>query len=150
MKAVPPFDEEEISRLVEKFYARVREDDSLGPVFNNAIHNWSAHLALLKEFWSTVLRGTGRYKGNPMLAHFRLPIEERHFVRWLQLFSETANKEMSARHAEVVVRKAEQIGMNMRRVLAVRPEASGPLEGEKSSADSTGSVVATLMAETTH
>jgi hemoglobin len=118
MSTEAPITESEISRLVEQFYAKVRLDPEIGPVFNNAVHNWDAHLALLKDFWSTVLLTTGRYKGNPLLAHFLLPIEERHFVRWLQLFSETAYEVMSSSQAAIVTRKADLIAMNMKRVLA--------------------------------
>jgi hemoglobin len=95
-------------------------DPEIGPVFNDAVHNWDAHLALLKDFWSTVLLATGRYKGNPVLAHFPLPIEERYFARWLALFSETANEVMPASQSAIVVDKANLIAANMKRVLASR------------------------------
>ncbi len=124
MSAAMPITEEEIATLVDRFYAKVRVDPEIGPVFDNAVQNWDAHLALLKDFWSTVLLATGRYKGNPLLAHFRLPIEERYFARWLMLFSETAKEVMTAGHAEVVAQKADLIAMNMKRVLAFPNDAS--------------------------
>ena len=43
-------DEEALGRLVERFYARVREDDLLGPVFNGAIGDWLEHLERLQAF----------------------------------------------------------------------------------------------------
>jgi hemoglobin len=112
--------ETEIASIVDRFYAKVRVDPEIGPVFNDAVHNWDAHLALLKDFWSTVLLTTGRYKGNPLLAHFPLPIEERYFARWLKLFSETAREVVTAPQAAVITRKADLIAMNMKRVLASR------------------------------
>jgi hemoglobin len=112
--------ETDIASLVERFYAKVRVDPEIGPVFNQAVRNWDAHLALLKDFWSTVLLTTGRYKGNPLLAHFPLPIEESDFARWLNLFSETAHEVMPAPQAAIVTRKADLIAMNMKRVLATR------------------------------
>jgi hypothetical protein len=54
--------EAEISSLVDRFYAKVQLDPEIGPVFHDAIHNWDAHLALLKDFWSTVLLATGKTK----------------------------------------------------------------------------------------
>lgn len=120
MKAEERITEAQIARLVDLFYAKVREDDEIGPVFNDAVKNWDAHLALLKDFWSTVLLTTGRYKGNPLLAHFQLPIEERYFRRWLLLFEETAKEVMTAAQAEIMVGKAEHIAGNMKRVLAYR------------------------------
>ncbi len=114
--------EAEIANLVDTFYARVRKDNEIGPIFNSAVHNWDAHLSLLKDFWSTVMLGSGRYKGNPMLAHFQLPIEEKHFVRWLSLFDRTAAEVLPPSHAALITSKAQQIGANMRRVLAYKSE----------------------------
>lgn len=144
------FTEDEISRLVDRFYAKVREDVSLGPVFNDAVQNWDAHLALLKDFWSTVLMTSGRYKGNPMLSHFRLPIGEQHFRRWLTLFSETANEVMSVGHADVVVRRAELIAINLQRVLASRIEIPPALEDHQSPPDVAGSIFSTPMVAGSH
>lgn len=120
--------EEEIASLVDRFYAKVRKDDEIGTLFNQEVQNWDAHLALLKDFWSTVLLATGRYKGNPLVAHFRLPIEEEYFGRWLKLFTETAIEVMSAPHAAIVSQKAHLIAINIKRVLASRSE---PLEHQK-------------------
>ncbi|HEY5329955.1 MAG TPA: group III truncated hemoglobin [Acidobacteriaceae bacterium] len=112
--------EAQISTLVDRFYAKVREDDEIGPVFEDAVHNWDAHLKLLKEFWSTVLLASAQYKGNPLLAHFKLPIEEHYFDRWLNLFAETADEVMTPPQAAFILRKAHQIAGNMKRVLAYR------------------------------
>lgn len=114
--------EAQIASLVDRFYAKVREDDEIGPLFNQKVQNWDAHQALLKDFWSTVLLATGRYKGNPLVAHFRLPIEERYFGRWLALFTETAREVMSPSHAAIVSQKAHLIAINIKRVLASRSE----------------------------
>ena len=120
MKEENRITEAEIASLVDRFYAKVREDDEIGPLFNQEVQNWDAHLALLKDFWSTVLLGTGRYKGNPLVAHFRLPIEERYFGRWLALFTETASEEMSTPHAVIAAHKAHLIAGNIKRVLTSR------------------------------
>jgi hemoglobin len=120
MNEVELFTKTEIGDLVDQFYAKVRRDPEIGPVFDIAVHNWDAHLAMLKDFWSTVLLGTGRYKGNPMLAHFDLEIDRRHFTRWLALYSETAIEVFTAAKAEFVTRKAERIAVNMQRVRADR------------------------------
>jgi hemoglobin len=112
--------EGQIDELVDRFYAKVRRDDEIGPIFNNAVENWDAHLALLKDFWSTVLLTTARYKGNPLATHFSLPIEMQNFDRWLGLFQETAAEVMSPDQVERVVTKAQFIARNMKRVLATR------------------------------
>ena len=112
--------EQEISELVDRFYAKVRLDTEIGPIFNETVEDWDVHLHLLKDFWSTVLLGTGRYKGSPPVAHFKLPIEDKHFERWLALFEETADEVMRPLHAELVVEKAHHIAENMKRVLLYR------------------------------
>lgn len=108
--------EELIGRLVDDFYAKVRKDPEIGPIFNEAIESWPAHLELLKDFWSTVLLGTGRYKGNPLVVHFPMNLEERHFERWLGLFEETAREVLPASQVAVVVRKAHNIAANIKRL----------------------------------
>jgi hemoglobin len=83
--------EEEIATLVQRFYARVRRDPQLGPLFNTRIHDWPAHEAKLCEFWSSALRGTRRFRGTPMPVHAALPgLSAELFGHWLQLFDATA------------------------------------------------------------
>jgi len=122
--------EEEIGNLVDRFYAQVQHDPEIGPVFNEAVEDWPTHLALLKNFWSTVLLTTGRYKGDPMMTHLKLPLEERHFRRWLQLFAETARKVMTPSHADLIIRKSERIAENFKLAIAYqRGRLTTPLPG---------------------
>src|SRR5690606_12563079 len=51
--------EEEVARLVHAFYARVRQDAALGPIFDAKVDDWDQHLAKLVDFWSSILRRTG-------------------------------------------------------------------------------------------
>lgn len=82
--------EEEISHLVHTFYAAVREDDLLGPVFAEHVNDWDVHLPKMIDFWSSALRGSARYRGMPMPAHSALPgLSIALFQRWLQRFRET-------------------------------------------------------------
>ncbi|RZJ38159.1 MAG: group III truncated hemoglobin [Brevundimonas sp.] len=83
-------DEAMIDRLVETFYARVRDDALIGPIFAGRIEDWGPHLAQMKLFWSSVALSTGVYQGRPMPKHLPLPIDATHFDRWLMLFEETA------------------------------------------------------------
>jgi hemoglobin len=80
--------EADIRRLVETFYARVREDAELGPIFESRIGaRWDAHLDRMVDFWSSVLLATGRYRGNPLEKHASIPgLESHHYDRWLALF----------------------------------------------------------------
>ncbi len=80
-----------ISDLVDNFYARVRADETLGPVFDSAIgHNWPEHLARMKDFWASVTLNAGRYSGKPVPAHKKhSTIRPEHFPVWLDLFEQT-------------------------------------------------------------
>jgi hemoglobin len=82
-------DEAVIDALVEGFYARVREDSLIGPIFADRITDWGPHLAQMKLFWSSVALSSGVYQGRPMPKHLALPIEARHFDRWLEIFEAT-------------------------------------------------------------
>ena len=82
--------EEEVTHLVHRFYARVRQDDLLGPIFHRHVADWDQHLAKLVDFWSAILRGTKRFAGAPMPAHIALPgLNAILFQRWLALFHDT-------------------------------------------------------------
>ena len=83
-------DEALIDALVEGFYARVRDDDFIGPIFAERIEDWGPHLEQMKLFWSSVALSTGVYQGRPMPKHLPLPIDARHFDRWLSIFEATA------------------------------------------------------------
>jgi hemoglobin len=110
--------EEEISSLVDRFYAKVQLDPEIGPIFNEKVEDWPAHLALLKNFWSTVMLTTGRYKGDPMMTHLQLPLEPSHFNRWLELFAETAKEVMAPAHAAIIIAKSERIAGNFKAGIA--------------------------------
>jgi hemoglobin len=129
---MPAFDditEPAIAALVERFYAKARRDPMIGPVFNNAVDDWDEHLHKLSDFWSSVMLTTGRYKGNPMAAHLRQPIEPQFFARWLALWRETTGElfapEIAARFRE----KAERIGESLKLALFYRPAAARALRG---------------------
>ena len=106
--------EEMIQSLVHAFYARVRRDPALGPIFNQAIADWDHHLDKLCDFWSSVTLMTGRFKGAPMATHTRLPeIRATHFARWLHLFGETAAEVCPPQAAALFVAKAEMIARSL-------------------------------------
>jgi hemoglobin len=114
--------EHEISTLVDTFYDKVRRDPDIGPIFNAIVGDWPHHLATLKDFWSTVLLTTGRYKGDPMMTHLQLPLDPDHFSRWLTLFAETANEVLSPDHAREVIVKSHRIAENFKAGIAYRQQ----------------------------
>lgn len=83
--------EESIRLMVDTFYERVRADQVLGPVFENALHGqWDAHMPRMYAFWSTVLLGSSSFQGNVFGKHMALSgITKEHFEHWLALFEDT-------------------------------------------------------------
>jgi hemoglobin len=112
--------EETIRRVVHAFYARVRQDPELGPIFNAAVDDWDEHLAKLCDFWSSVLLMTGRFKGRPMPVHAALPgIGRAHFARWLQMFRETTDEVCPGAPAALFQAKADMIAQSLQLGIAV-------------------------------
>ena len=113
-------DEAMIDRLVRAFYARIREDPMLGPVFEARIVDWETHLQRMCAFWSSVALMTGRYHGQPMEKHLPLPVDARHFDRWLALFEETAHAVCPPAAAEHFVERAHRIAASLELGIAVQ------------------------------
>ena len=58
-----------------------------------AHRDWSLHLATMRDFWSSVMLTSGRYKRNLAAVHLRIDgIDPRLFDRWLELFSEACGE----------------------------------------------------------
>jgi len=95
------------------FYARVRQDPLIGPVFTERITDWDQHLQRMCLFWSSVALMSGRYHGEPMRKHAPLPIDRQHFDRWLDLFRQTARAVCPPRAAELFIERAGLIARNL-------------------------------------
>lgn len=104
--------EAEVTRLVHEFYAQVRIDPLLGPIFAGHVADWPAHLDTLVDFWSAMLRGTRRFRGAPMSKHLVLPgLSQELFRQWLRLFHQVTatlgNPAMQAQADDMAERIAE-------------------------------------------
>lgn len=122
---VPYPTESQIEDLVTTFYARIRKHPTLGPIFQRVIgDDWTPHLKVMCDFWSSVMLTTGRYKGRPIPAHVRINqqqqgsiepplIQPGHFAEWLTLFEATAKElfapDLAASFAEKARRIAESL-----------------------------------------
>ena len=102
-----------IERLVHGFYAKVRADALLGPIFETRIRDWEPHLAQMCAFWSSVALMSGRYHGTPMVKHLPLPVDAAHFDRWLALFEETAGEICPPEAAAHFVERARRIAASL-------------------------------------
>src|SRR5215471_15024624 len=108
-----------IAELVHAFYARVRRDSVLGPIFNREIADWDAHLAKLVDFWSSVMLMSGRFKGRPMAAHAAVgDITPAHFTHWLALFADTAGEICPPAAAALFATKSKIIARSLEMGLA--------------------------------
>ena len=108
-------DEGMIRRLVHTFYGKVRADATLGPIVAAVVEDWDHHLATMCMFWSSVTLMTGRYKGQPMQVHAKVPgLEPEHFAVWLALFRATAADVCPKDAAEVFIDRAERIAESLR------------------------------------
>lgn len=119
--------EESIMCLVDAFYARVRSDPLLGPVFAAAIPEakWPEHLATLQRFWSSVMLTSGRYSGNPVAVHRAVQGMDRAlFPHWLALFETTARDLFTPDLAAAFARKAQRIATSLQLALFHRLDQS--------------------------
>jgi hemoglobin len=119
----PAIDDDTLQRVVALFYDRVRADAVLGPVFNDAIHDWPGHLETLTAFWSSVMLTSGRYKGNPMAAHMkhRARITPALFARWLDLWAQATADTLPPDAAAAMQAKAARIARSLQLALSPLP-----------------------------
>ncbi len=120
--------EEDIGLLVDRFYDKVRADLELGPIFEAAIQgDWAPHLSTMRDFWSSVMLTTGRYKGNPVAVHLRIDgMAPPLFDRWLELFGETCCELFVGSAAEAFRTKAARIAESLKLSLFYRPDQAWP------------------------
>jgi hemoglobin len=91
---------QDIEQLVNTFYAKVREDELLSPIFNHVIQDrWPAHLEKMYRFWQTILLEEHTYFGSPFLPHAQLPVAHEHFERWIKLFYENIDEQFTGEKA---------------------------------------------------
>ncbi len=101
---------DEIKLMVDTFYNNVNKDELLSPIFNDiAGVNWKLHLPKMYGFWNSILFGTGEYNGQPFPPHLKLPINQTHFDRWLELFNSTIDDLFTGEKAVEVKMRAATI-----------------------------------------
>jgi hemoglobin len=110
--------DELIRDVVVEFYRRARRDDSLGPVFEQYVHDWDAHLSRMTDFWSAALLRTGRYSGMPVERHRPIDgLSAAHFARWVRLFEATVADLCPPPQAEAFAVRARRMREGMTKVL---------------------------------
>ena len=101
---------------------RFAVDPVLGPIFERVLRGeWGSHLETMRNFWSSVMLTSGRYKGAPVPAHLRIKaIEPEMFDRWLRLFGETCDELFENEVAEAFRAKAVRIAESLKLALFFR------------------------------
>lgn len=98
--------EADIRQLIPAFYAKVRRDAILGPVFEGIIgENWPTHIEIVCSFWLYVTRLDRHYDTRNFLpAHLRRPtIRAELLPRWLALFRDSACELCAPAQAEALI-----------------------------------------------
>ena len=118
----------QLRQLVDVFYERVRRDEEIGPIFNDAVSDWPHHLDKITDFWHSVMFGSGRYPGGLMMRHFmhRDRIKPEHFERWLALWRMTTAERMPPEMAEVLQDRAGRVGESLKLGLFYRAADHAP------------------------
>lgn len=119
---------DDVVLLVNTFYQRVREDNLIGPIFEERIKgNWEPHLNTMHDFWYTLLFGKEAYRGNPFAKHIGLPVDASHFERWLLLFNTVLDELFEGAKKEEAKKKAGSIAQVFQGKLAfLRPARTDP------------------------
>jgi hemoglobin len=120
-----------IGRLVRTFYARVRRDERLGPIFERHIaDDWEPHLEKMTDFWCSVILKTGSYQGRPVPAHLKLKeAVESDFDIWLGHFRQTARELCTPEVAAVFIDRAERIARSLSLAMFFRLPPAGAEPG---------------------
>ncbi len=105
--------------LLRYFYADVRQQTEIGPIFTAHISDWPAHLEKIADFWSGVTGGPARYGGGMPMKHFPLGLEERHFAAWLGLWARHCRAHLAPAEAAEMITVAETIGQRLRQMIAL-------------------------------
>lgn len=100
--------------MINSFYTKVKEDDLLGDIFNNAENfSWETHIPVMVSFWEMLLLGTTGYRGNTISKHLELnrrsPLTTKHFDQWKKLFYETLDELFEGAGVSEARKKVEAI-----------------------------------------
>lgn len=92
---------DDIKLMVNTFYGRIQKNHVLGPIFEERVGGrWEQHLEKMYRFWQTILIDEHTYSGAPFPPHARMPIDESHFIIWVQNWTGTVDEFFSGPVAE--------------------------------------------------
>lgn len=119
--------EADVRALVDAFYAAIRADALLNPIFTDVAQvDWSHHLPRMYAFWNGLIFGQPGYSGAPFAAHLPLPVGREHFARWVELFHATVDRLFDGPNA----RRAKNAAASIAHTFAVRLRVIDPMAGQ--------------------
>jgi hemoglobin len=112
---------ETIRQFVDTFYERLLADADMAPYFAHV--DLAAHMPHLYGFWEKLLLGTGDYARNAMQPHMalhrRVPMQPKHFERWLHHFEATLVLHYTGPKATEALARARHIAALMQHKLGM-------------------------------
>ena len=108
----------DVQWMVDRFYDKIKEDKLVGFIFTDVMKvNWQKHLPVMYGFWENALFFTGGYNGNALKKHINInkviPLQKKHFTRWLQLFNLTVDEYFEGEKATLAKQRAHSIATIM-------------------------------------
>jgi hemoglobin len=111
-------------RLLQHFYADVRQHGVIGPIFTAKIRNWPEHIEKIADFWTQVTGGPIRYGGGMPARHMPLGLQETHFQAWLGLWETNCKIWLAPQPAAEMTELAGLIGQRLRLICNVPGQPS--------------------------
>jgi hemoglobin len=114
--AVTGIGRDAVREFVAAFYAEVRKDDLVGPVFERIVaeNDWPDHIEKITDFWMAVAFGGAAFRGDAMRKHARIKdISPAHFDRWLAVFNRVADDFWPPHIASLLQFRAQQIAKGL-------------------------------------
>lgn len=109
-----PVTASQIERVIARFYAAIRNDPQLGPIFAAHVTDWPTHEAKIVRFWRNAILLERSYDGNPMQVHMKVGhLTPDHFAHWLGLFDVVLTAELPPDTAASWSALAHRIGRGL-------------------------------------
>jgi len=117
---------ENIRTFVMKFYAKVFNDETVGPFFIEKLgddmesEHWQEHLEIIVVFWTAIAFGNPKYTRQLFTPHTKLgDVKRETFEQWLKLFGETLDEVYTPKVAALFQERANIIAGNFMRNLGL-------------------------------
>jgi hemoglobin len=122
-----------VRSVIVAFYAKVRRDPVLGPVFENIVgDHWDTHIEKVCSFWFYVTRLDRSYNARDFMpAHIKHPtIQAELLPIWLRLFRQTAKELCTTEIADALIDIAERMAVSIEMSLTRRDNGEDTTPGQ--------------------